>query len=168
VNCIAGADLRCLRSDPRHVQHCHNRRRISTWAENLRKPDGDAVTRRMNCIFLAGLMLMWPLAGRAANLAIVLNSADASVSIVDMDRKTELRRVRVLREPHHLALSPDGRRLLVGDTSGNEMLFLDPGTGDVLSRMPVTDPYQLGFSPDGVLAAGQRSCNYGAILPCGT
>ena len=40
----------------------------------------------------------------------------------------ELRRIPVLREPHHLALSPDGKNLLVGDTVGNEMLFLDPAT----------------------------------------
>ena len=55
----------------------------------------------------------------------------------------------MLREPHHLALSPDGRSLLVGDTVGNEMLFLDPATAALQRRMPVADPYQLGFSPNG-------------------
>ena len=39
--------------------------------------------------------------------------------------------------------------VLVGDTVGNEMLFLDPGTGEVRRRVPVADPYQLGFSPNG-------------------
>ena len=29
------------------------------------------------------------------------------------------------------------------------MMFLDPDTGEVQKRMPVADPYQLGFSPDG-------------------
>ena len=55
----------------------------------------------------------------------------------------------MLREPHHVALSPDGKSLLVGDTVGNEMLFLDPLTGAMQKRMPVADPYQLGFSPNG-------------------
>ena len=55
----------------------------------------------------------------------------------------------MLREPHHVALSPDGKSLLVGDTVGNEMLFLDLATGAIQKRMPMADPYQLGFSPNG-------------------
>ena len=31
------------------------------------------------------------------------------------------------------------------------MLFLDPDTGEVQKRLPVADPYQLAFSPDGKL-----------------
>jgi YVTN family beta-propeller protein len=85
----------------------------------------------------------------ASGLAFVVNSRSASVSLIDMTRLVELRRVPVLREPHHLALSPDGKYLLVGDTVGNEMLFLDPATGEVKRRLPVADPYQLGFSPNG-------------------
>ena len=46
-------------------------------------------------------------------------------------------------------LSPDGKSLLVGDTAGNQMLFLDPATGAVQREVAVSDPYQLGFSPDG-------------------
>ncbi len=83
-----------------------------------------------------------------AGLAIVVNSGDATLSMIDMAQGTELRRIPVLREPHHMALSPDGRELLVGDAGGNEMLFLDPHTGAIRRRMPVTDPYHLAFSPD--------------------
>jgi YVTN family beta-propeller protein len=90
-----------------------------------------------------------PGAAQAKGVALVINSGSASVSVVDMTTKTELRRIPVLREPHHVALSPDGRELLVGDTAGNEMLFLDPATGEIRHRLPVADPYQLGFSPDG-------------------
>ncbi len=85
----------------------------------------------------------------ATGMAFVLNSGGASISVVDMSSEKEIRRIPVLREPHHLALSPDGRELLVGDTGGNEMLFLDPATGAVTRRLPVADPYQLGFSPNG-------------------
>jgi YVTN family beta-propeller protein len=87
----------------------------------------------------------------AAGLAFVVNSRSASVSLIDMTTLKELRRVPTLREPHHVALSPDGKALLVGDTTGNQMLFLDPNTGAVLRRMTVSDPYQLGFSPNGKL-----------------
>ena len=85
----------------------------------------------------------------ASGLAFVINSSDASVSLLDVDRMVELRRVPMLREPHHMALTPDGKYLLIGDTTGNELVFLDPATGDVKRRMSMSDPYQLVFSPDG-------------------
>jgi YVTN family beta-propeller protein len=87
--------------------------------------------------------------GSAAGLAFVVNSNSASISVIDMSERKELRRVPALREPHHVMLSPDGKSLLIGDTAGNEMLFLDPATGEVQRRVPVADPYQLGFSPNG-------------------
>lgn len=98
---------------------------------------------------LALLICLAPVGAGAKGVALVVNSGGASVSVVDMATRTELRRVPVLREPHHVALSPDGRELLVGDSGGNEMLFLDPATGEIKHRMPVADPYQIGFSPDG-------------------
>jgi YVTN family beta-propeller protein len=87
----------------------------------------------------------------AGGIAFVCNSGGASISVIDMGTLKEVRRIPVLREPHHVALSPDGRSLLVGDTAGNQMLFLDPNTGAVQQRLPITDPYQLGFSPNGRL-----------------
>ena len=85
----------------------------------------------------------------APGLAIVINSGDASLSLLDTARGTELRRVPVLREPHHIALAPGGRELLIGDAGGNEMLFLDPATAEITRRMPIADPYHLAFSPNG-------------------
>ena len=88
--------------------------------------------------------------GRAGGgIAFVVNSAGASVSVIDMTGMKEVRRIPTLREPHHLILSPDGHSLLVGDTAGNQIMFLDPTTGEVQKRVAVADPYQLGFSPDG-------------------
>ncbi len=98
--------------------------------------------------FLFHLLLLAPVASKAAGVAFVIDSAAAAVSVVDMATLQEVRRIPVLREPHHLVPSPDGKSLLVGDTTGNEMLFLDPVTGAIQKRMPVADPYQLGFSPD--------------------
>jgi DNA-binding beta-propeller fold protein YncE len=70
---------------------------------------------------------------------------------VDMDTRAEIRRIPVLREPHHVVLTPDHRDLLVGDTVGNELLDLDASTYVLRRRIPVADPYQMGFSPDGRL-----------------
>lgn len=85
----------------------------------------------------------------APGIAIVINSGDATLSLLDTARGAELRRIPVLREPHHVALSPDGRDLLIGDAGGNEMLFLDPLTAEIRRRVPMADPYHLAFSPDG-------------------
>jgi DNA-binding beta-propeller fold protein YncE len=99
--------------------------------------------------FLCFTMPMVCSGARAGGIAFIINSAGTSVSVIDMATQQEVRRIPTLREPHHLALSPDGRSLLIGDTAGNQVMFLDPNTGDVQKRLPITDPYQLGFSPDG-------------------
>jgi DNA-binding beta-propeller fold protein YncE len=106
----------------------------------------------MRLIRLALFLMLPVLVGHSAaasGLAFIVNSGGASISLVDLSAEKEIRRVPVLREPHHIALSPDGTSLLVGDTVGNEMLFFDPATAAVQKRMPVADPYQLAFSPNG-------------------
>ena len=100
-------------------------------------------------LFLSFVALCGLSPARAGGIAFIVNSGGASISVIDMGTLKEVRRIPALREPHHVALSPDGHSLLVGDTTGNQMMFLDPNTGEVQKRMPITDPYQLGFSPDG-------------------
>jgi len=102
----------------------------------------------MRRLFVALFLLFAPPAW-AGGIAFVVDSGGASISVIDMATLKEVRRIPTLREPHHLVLSPDGGSLLVGDTAGNQMMFLDPNTGEVQKRMPVADPYQLAFSPDG-------------------
>jgi DNA-binding beta-propeller fold protein YncE len=104
--------------------------------------------RRFLAVALFGALGFAP-AAEARGLVLVMNSGEASLSVVDMDTHHEIRRIPVLREPHHWALTPDGHDLLVGDTAGNEVLDLDPATFALRRRVPVSDPYQLGFSPDG-------------------
>lgn len=94
-------------------------------------------------------LLLLPGLAAAKPLAFILNSNDATVSIIDIDTHQELSRVPVLREPHHMALTPDGKHLLVGDTAGNAVFYLDPATGAVQKQAVMSDPYQLQFSPDG-------------------
>jgi DNA-binding beta-propeller fold protein YncE len=101
------------------------------------------------CVFGASSAWATEHAREGDGIAFVINSAGASISVIDMTKMKEVRRIPTLREPHHLVLSPDGHSLLVGDTAGNQMMFLDPNTGEVQKRIAVTDPYQLGFSPDG-------------------
>ena len=99
---------------------------------------------------LAALVLVLaPHLASAADLAFVINSNDASLSLLDMKTQQEIRRIPMLREPHHMALSPDHRSLVVGDTTGNALFFLDPRTGAVQRQAVISDPYQLQYSPDG-------------------
>ncbi|HTR16479.1 MAG TPA: PQQ-binding-like beta-propeller repeat protein [Acetobacteraceae bacterium] len=100
-------------------------------------------------LLVPALGAMLPAAAHARGLAFVVNSNDATVSLIDVETQRELRRVPMLREPHHMALTPDHKSLLIGDTTGNALFFLDPHTGAVQRRLAVSDPYQLVFSPDG-------------------
>ena len=86
-----------------------------------------------------------------ADLAYVLNSGEASISVIDSTTRAELRRIPVLREPHHLMMSLDGRHLLVGDSAGNELLSINPDTAEVVRRERLSNPYHMGYSPDGKL-----------------
>lgn len=100
---------------------------------------------------LFSLLTLGPLPASASGLAIIMNSGGASLSLIDMSSEKELRRIPALREPHHWALTPDGKSVVVGDTAANELLLLDPETGALQRRVVVADPYQLAFSPDGRL-----------------
>jgi YVTN family beta-propeller protein len=123
------------------------RQRKTCGSGELRAPF--RITILMTLLLIGGILCPCVSEAFAAGVAFVVNSASASISVIDMSTRKELRRVPALREPHHLILSPDRKSLLVGDTTGNQMLFLDPANGEVQRRVAVSDPYQLGFSPDG-------------------
>ena len=99
-------------------------------------------------LFLYLVLLLAPGMARA-DLVYVLNSGEATVSILDGQTRQEVNRMRVLREPHHLVLTPDGRQLVIADSGGNELIFVEPTTGQVLRRERISNPYHLEYSPDG-------------------
>jgi DNA-binding beta-propeller fold protein YncE len=111
---------------------------------------------RRRHLALPVLMAFAPAVGRAetaapvaGGLVYVLNSGEANILVLDAATREEVRRIPVLREVHHLALTPKGDLLLIGDSGANEMLFLDPMTGELVKREALSNPYHLGFSPDG-------------------
>ncbi|MDT0359213.1 cytochrome D1 domain-containing protein [Herbaspirillum huttiense F1] len=84
-----------------------------------------------------------------ANVVVVLNSGDASVSLLDETGEKELSTFSVGKEPHHLMATPDNKSLIVASATGNQLLFLDPKTGAVQRKLRnIIDPYQIGFTPD--------------------
>lgn len=85
-----------------------------------------------------------------AGTALILNSTDETVSLVDTLSYTEVGRASVCKEPHHLMAAPDDSSVLVACAVSNELVFLDPKTGREQRRVKdISDPYQLGYSPDG-------------------
>ncbi|KAK47042.1 hypothetical protein BG58_07680 [Caballeronia jiangsuensis] len=84
-----------------------------------------------------------------AENVIVLNSADASVSLIDQASLKVVDTFPVGKEPHHLMATPDNQSLIVANSVGNNLVFLDPKTGKAQRWVPdIEDPYQLGFSYD--------------------
>ncbi|WP_296660833.1 beta-propeller fold lactonase family protein [Paraburkholderia sp.] len=84
-----------------------------------------------------------------ANNIIVLNSGDATLSLIDSQTHQVMGTVPTGKEPHHLFPTPDSRSLIVANSVSNNLLFVDPQTGKPqLLVENVEDPYQLGFSPD--------------------
>ena len=90
-----------------------------------------------------------PSAGIVRPPIFVLNSLDATVSVIDPRSNTELERIPVGKEPHHLYLTPDEKSLLVANALGDTLTFIDPVTAQVQRTLGgILDPYQLRFSPD--------------------
>ncbi|MCW5735672.1 MAG: YncE family protein [Enhydrobacter sp.] len=85
-----------------------------------------------------------------ADQVIVLNSDEASYSVLSRGLRTEVNRLPIGREPHHLIPTPDGKELLIASTITNELVALDIVTGERKRTIRgIIDAYQLGFSPDG-------------------
>lgn len=83
------------------------------------------------------------------NPIFVLNSLDATVSVIDPATWQETRRIATGKEPHHLYLTPDEKSLIVANALGDSLTFIDPRTAEVQRVVRgVIDPYQLRFSPD--------------------
>lgn len=84
-----------------------------------------------------------------SNVVVVLNSRDATVSLLDQNTYKELSTFAVGKEPHHLMATPDNKSLIVANAVGDELVFLDPKSGQIQKRVrDIADPYQIGFSPD--------------------
>ena len=102
--------------------------------------------------FRRGLFLFLALGAAAAsqaNVVVVLNSRDATVSLLDQNTYQETASFAVGKEPHHLMATPDNKSLIVASAVSNELIFLDPRSGTIQRRVPdIIDPYQIGFSPD--------------------
>jgi len=82
-------------------------------------------------------------------IAIVLNSGEATVSLIDMPTRKVIKTVPVGKEPHHLMMTPDQKTLMVANAAGNDVTLMNPVSGELTGRIPdIIDPYQIGYSPN--------------------
>lgn len=96
-----------------------------------------------------GCALCWSSASRAADRVIVLDSAQAQLTLIDASTHKVVDNLPTGKEPHHLLITPDQRSLIVANSVSNNLMLVDPRTGKLQRRIDnIDDPYQLGFSPD--------------------
>jgi DNA-binding beta-propeller fold protein YncE len=90
-----------------------------------------------------------PLAHASLGNVVVLNSAEASISLIDPVTQTLIDTFPVGKEPHHLMATPDNKSLIVANSVSNNLVYLDPKTGRIQRWVEnIEDPYQIGFSLD--------------------
>jgi YVTN family beta-propeller protein len=82
----------------------------------------------------------------------VPNNGSASVSVIDPATYKVIGTVPVARSPEHVVPSWDLRTLWVNSDQGNMLTPINPATGAFGTPVPVNDPYNLYFTPDGKYA----------------
>jgi len=79
----------------------------------------------------------------------VPNSDDATVDEIDPATGKVLRRFATGKQPQHVVPAWDLKTLYVASDIGNSLTPIDPTTGEPGPPIPVDDPYNLYFTPDG-------------------
>jgi YVTN family beta-propeller protein len=79
----------------------------------------------------------------------VPNLASNTVSVIDPATYKVIQTVGVGGGPQHVVPSWDLRTLWVNNNTGNSLIPINPATGAFGTPVPVDDPYNLYFTPDG-------------------
>ncbi len=87
--------------------------------------------------------------GRDRPLVYVPNAGSDTVDEIDPTTYRVVRHFSVGALPQHIVPSYDLRTLWVTNDLGNSLTPIDPRTGKPGPPVPVTDPYNLYFTPDG-------------------
>jgi len=90
--------------------------------------------------------------GRYPERVYVPNAAANTLHVIDPKTFKITATYSVGRTPHHVTPSSDLTKLYVTNTGGNSLTVIDPMTGEITSEIPVEDPYNLYFTPDGKMA----------------
>jgi YVTN family beta-propeller protein len=113
-----------------------------------RGPDAGAI----NIYAATGANALAPAAARARPLVYVPNSRSATVTVIDPVTYQVIRSFSTGALPQHVVPSFDLGTLWVANNEGDSLTPIDPVTGKEGTRVPVEDPYNLYFTPDGRFA----------------
>ena len=130
---------------------CRGERR-SAAAGHVAAPDTAAGTDTVNLYAAAGANRLSPRAAQARPLVYVPNSHDGTVTVIDVRTYGVLRTFPTGALPQHVVPSYDLTTLWVANNLGGTLTPIDPVTGQEGETVPVDDPYNLYFTPDGRFA----------------
>ena len=106
----------------------------------------------VNLYAAAGANRLSPRAAQARPLVYVPNSHDGTVTVIDARSYRVLRTFPTGALPQHVVPSYDLTTLWVANNLGGTLTPIDPVTGQEGASVPVDDPYNLYFTPDGRFA----------------
>ena len=93
--------------------------------------------------------MLSPVVRRFPSRVYVPDSGDGTVDVIDPATRRVVDQFAAGRLPQHVVPSWDLRRLWVTNDESNSLTPIDPATGRPGSPVPVADPYNLYFTPDG-------------------
>jgi len=102
-----------------------------------------------NVYAAAGPGMLSPAARAARPLVYVPDTLSASVDVIDPTTYRVIRSFRTSPVPQHVVPSWDLRTLWVTESGGSRLTPVNPVTGMPGRSLPVADPYNLYFTPDG-------------------
>jgi len=96
--------------------------------------------------------LLSPVVANFPTLVYVPNSESNTVDVIDPKTMKVVSHFPVGKQPQHVVPSYDLKTLYATDDLSNDLVPIDPATGKPGAPIPVEDPYNLYFTPDGRFA----------------
>ena len=111
-----------------------------------------AAVGAVNIYAATGANALTPIAARALPRAYVPNSKSGTVTAIDLRTYRIRRTFPTGKTPQHVVPSHDLSTLWVANNDSNSLTPIDPLTSKEGRPVPVSDPYNLYFTPDGRFA----------------
>ena len=77
---------------------------------------------------------------------------DDAVAVIDTASNAVIRTIPVPKGPHGLAMSRDGKLVLVSAWGANHAIFIDTAADRIVGRVPVAQAHNGALSADGTVA----------------
>lgn len=110
------------------------------------------VTNPDNIYAAGGRNDLSPVVAHDPSLIYVPNATSNTVDAIDPSRDKVVETFAAGKEPQHVVPSYDLTTLYVTSDQGNSLTPIDPSTGRPGTAIPVEDPYNPSFTPDGEYA----------------